>query len=73
MMGSLTVEELREIAAAVETKPGPGITARRALLVANDLSYGVSRMFEICSQHGTFEYRAFRDEAEALERFSLPS
>jgi hypothetical protein len=64
--GAPVIEELRKIASVVRERRGARAPARRALLVPNDLLFGMMRMFEVYSDGGPFEYATFRDEAEAL-------
>jgi hypothetical protein len=62
----LTTDELRQIADTVKSSPKVISGARRALLVATDLMYGLYRMFAAYASDGSTEYRVFRDEKQAL-------
>jgi hypothetical protein len=64
--GAPEIEELRKIVSIVRQRRGARAPARRALLVPNDLLFGMMRMFEVYSDGGPFDYATFRDEAEAL-------
>lgn len=60
----LSSEELRRLAQRQVFSP----ESRRALLVGNDLTYGLSRMFGIHREMlGEAGIRVFRDRAEALD------
>ena len=60
-----TGEEMRAIAArGRERWPG---AARVAYLAADDLSFGLLRMFEVFREQDNYETRVFRDEAEARQ------
>jgi len=60
-----SVKELEEIAShASSADLDP---ARVAMLVSQDLSYGVSRMYEAYRKSPLTDVKVFRDEAEAIE------
>ena len=60
-----SAEELEEIAShASSADLDP---SRVAMLVSQDLSYGVSRMYEAYRKSSMTDVKVFRDEAEAIE------
>ena len=62
-----TAEELEEIAShASSADIDP---ARVAMLVSQDLSYGVSRIYEAYRKSALTDVKVFRDEADAIEWF----
>ena len=61
----LNADDLLEIAETVKRARAIGRT-RRALLVGNDLMFGLYRMFASFATGGATEYRVFRDEDQAL-------
>lgn len=60
-----TAEELEEIASHASTADLD--PARVAMLVSQDLSYGVSRIYEAYRKSALTDVKVFRDEAAALE------
>ena len=58
-------EELEEIASHASSADLD--SARVAMLVIKDLSYGVSRMYEAYRKSPLTDVKVFRDEAEAIE------
>ncbi len=63
--GSLDHEGLRRLALTIRSYPGRA-GARRAVLVADDLQFGLMRMLEAFTSLAPVIYRAFRVEATAM-------
>ncbi|MFQ5350627.1 MAG: hypothetical protein ACE5EG_09320, partial [Thermoanaerobaculia bacterium] len=62
---SFTAEEIKNIAARGRVH-WPS-AARVAYLAADDLTFGLLRMFEVFREQENYQTRVFREEQEALE------
>ena len=62
---NFSAEELEEIASHASSADLD--SARVAMLVIKDLSYGVSRMYEAYRKSPLTDVKVFREEAEAIE------
>jgi hypothetical protein len=72
----LRADEIQRLAYMVKSHGDVVGRTRRALLVSNDLLYGMYRMFAAYVADGPTEYRVFRDEDEArrwIEEASEPA
>ena len=58
----ITAVEVREVAALNPFGPG----ARRAIVVASDVAFGMARMYQILVEQSPQEFEVFRDIDEAL-------
>lgn len=63
---SPSAQEIRRMAHDSKAQPQPVEGSRCALLVASDLQFGLSRMYELMMEGGPMEVRVFRDEDEAV-------
>jgi hypothetical protein len=63
---SFSVDEVRELAQIARAQL-PGKLIRRAIVVADDLEFGISKLFQILTNDARHQYEVFRDYESALD------